>query len=424
VQAKLNQPSADDIKRQVKGGSRPWVRWVVIAIILGGVATAVYMWQRPDTSLVSYRSEKVEKGDIVTLAAATGTLEPTREVSVGAEISGRIDTVLVEENEVVKAGQVLATFDKTTLESQREIAKARLSSSSASVRVASASYDSAVTERTRTQKMVENGVLASAELDAMKTAEARTRAELDRSRSDAAQSKANLAEVDLQLQKTVIVSPIDGVVMIRDVEPGQTVASSLQAPELFVVAEDLSKMTLKIWVDEADIGVVKPEQTATFDVSAWPNRKFEAVVGRLSLSPTTTNNVVTYSAELHVDNSEGLLRPGMTANSNVVTGKREGVLKVPNSALRFRPEVETASSGSPLVSMPGPRRSSTGSSSAPSAGTRGKVYILKAGVPQEVSVLTGRSDGRYTEITEGELKVDDEVITGLEQSVSGKKGAK
>ncbi len=424
MQAKPNPPSAEEIKRQVKGDSRPWARWVVIVVVLGAICIGVYLWQKPDSSAVSYQTQKAETGDIITLAAATGTLEPTRTVSVGAEISGRIATVLVDENEVVKAGQVLATFDKTTLETQREIAKARLNSSNASVRVASASYDASVTEKNRTQKMVENGVLASAELDSMKTSELRSRAELDRSRSDAAQSKANLGEVDLQLQKAVILSPIDGVIMIRDVEPGQTVASSLQAPELFVVAEDLSKMTLRIWVDEADIGVVKPDQAATFEVSAWPSRKFEAVVGVLSLSPTTTNNVVTYAAELHVDNEDGALRPGMTANANVVTGKRENVLKVPNSALRFRPEVEAAASGSPLVSMPGRRRSNSGGSSEPSAGTRGKVYVLKAGVPQEVSVLTGRSDGRYTEISEGELKAGDEVITGLGQNAPSEKGAR
>jgi HlyD family secretion protein len=221
----------------------------------------------------------------------------------------------------------------------------------------------------------------------------------------------------------VIVSPIDGVVLIRNVEPGQTVASSLQAPELFVVAEDLSKMTLKIWVDEADIGVVKPEQPATFDVSAWPGQEFEAVVGRLSLSPTTTNNVVTYAAELHVDNKDGLLRPGMTANANVVTGKREGVLKVPNAALRFRPTVDTEAKGSPLVMAPRRRRSNSGGASAPAVGGRGSVYIMKAGAPEEVRVRTGRSDGRFTEIVEGELKEGDEVIVGLGQNApDGKAG--
>ena len=227
----------------------------------------------------------------------------------------------------------------------------------------------------------------------------------------------------MQLQKAVIISPIDGVVLVRNVEPGQTVASSLQAPELFVVAEDLSKMTLKIWVDEADIGVVQPEQTATFDVSAWPGREFEAVVGRLSLSPTTTNNVVTYAAELQVDNADGALRPGMTANANIVTGKREGVLKVPNAALRFRPEDDTASAGSPLVMAPRRRRPS-GGGAAPAAGGRGSVYILKAGVSQEVQVRTGRSDGRFTEITQGELNEGDEVIVGTAQGEAGGKAGR
>lgn len=417
---KVSLPSSDDIKKQVKGQKRSLVWVVLVLVALAGAAGGVYVWQRPDATQLSYRTEKAEQGDIVSQAAATGTLEPTRTVSVGAEISGLIATVDVEDNDQVKVGQVLATFDKTTLESQLDVAKARLSSANASIRGAKASFEASITEKNRTQKLADSGVVASADLDTVVTTEIRSRAQLDQVKAEAEQARANLGEVELKLQKAVIVSPIDGVVLKRNVEPGQTVAASLQAPELFVVAEDLAQMTLRVWIDEADIGLVKAGQSATFEVSAWPTRQFQATVEKLSLSPTTTNNVVTYAAELKVDNSEGLLRPGMTANANVVTGKRENVLKVPNAALRFKPETQAAANaGSPLVFTPG-RRPNGRQSQAKSSG-EGTVYVLRAGQPVEVKVKIGVSDGRFTEVVGGEVAAGDEVIVG--QS-SAKPGAK
>lgn len=417
MEAKLTQPTAADIKKQVKGGKRsPWT-WAVLSGIVAAALFGFYFYSRSDDSLVSYRTAKVERGDIVTQAAATGTLEPVRTVSVGAEISGRIATVAVDENDEVKVDQILATFDKTTLESQLKLAKARLASANALIRGALASRKAAALDLERTKTLASNGVVSQADLDAVLTAEMRARSALDQSRADAAQAQANLDQVALTLDKAVILSPIDGVVLTRSVEPGQTVAASLQAPELFVVAEDLSKMILRIWVDEADIGVVRPGQKATFDVSAWPNKEFEATVEKLSLSPTTTNNVVTYAAELAVDNSEGLLRPGMTANANVITGIREDVLKVPNAALRFSPATKDDAAGSPLMMAPRPR--SRASSNATSTSV-GRVYVLRNGKPDEVEVKTGRSDGRFTEIESG-LSPGDEVIVGLQLAAGGSK---
>lgn len=416
---KVVLPSADDIQRQVKvrGSKTLWV--VAVLLMLVAAAVGVYVWKRPAESTISYRTGKVEKGDIVTMASATGTLEPTRTVSVGAEISGLIATVEVDANDAVSAGQVLATFDRTTIKSQLDVAQAGLRSATAAVRGAAATLESAHTELGRTKTLAEGGVVSRADLDSVTTTHTRSQAQLDQARANVEQSRANLAEVQLKLQKAVIVSPIDGVVLSRNVEPGQTVASSLQAPELFVVAEDLKRMTLRVWIDEADIGVVKAGQEASFQVSAWQDRKFDAVVEKVSLSPTTTNNVVTYAAELRVDNAEGLLRPGMTATAEVVTGRRDGVLKVPNAALRFRPETEEPSGGgSPLVFTPGrrsrPRAQATG-------GGRGTVYVLQNGVPTEVQVKTGRSDGRSTEILEG-LEEGAEVVVG--QAAAKKNGAK
>lgn len=409
-------PSAEEIRKKVQAPGRTWIRWAIAAVILGVIAGAVYFFQKPDSAKVSYRSEALERGDIVTQASATGTLEPTRIVSVGAEISGLIQDVLVEENDVVTAGQMLATFDKTTIESRMQLARARLNSSSASIRNAQANHASTQTELKRTQTLVDRGVVARAELDAMATSEVRARAQLDQARSDAEQQRANLDEVQLQMEKAVILSPIDGVILTRSVEPGQTVAASLQAPELFVVAEDLSKMTLKVWIDEADVGVVKAGQAATFTVSAWPGQTFDATVEKINLSPTTTNNVVTYAAMLNVNNSEQLLRPGMTANVSIVTGKREDVLRVPNAALRFRPTVEPANTGSPLVAAPRFRMWGGGGGASTSVGGRGTVYVLRNGQPEMVEIQTGRTDGRFTEVMNGELQAGDIVVTGTKRA--------
>lgn len=420
----MSTPSADEIKKKVSRSNQSWARWVAIAIAVIGTGIGIYFWQQPKEVVINYRTEAVELGDVVTRANATGTLEPTRVVTVGAEVSGRIANVLVEANDEVKAGQTLAVFDATTLESQITLAKARVNSSSASIRSVQAGYDSSKLELERTRTLVDRGVVPRAELDAMITTEARSRADLDRARAEAAQARANLEEMQLNLEKADIVSPIDGVVLTRTVEPGQTVASSLQAPELFVIAESLTRMTLRVWIDEADVGVVQAGQEASFEVSAWPGKKFSAVVEKLNLSPTQTDNVVTYAAELSVDNSEQLLRPGMTANAAIVTGKRENVLRVPNSALRFRPPTEDAASeGSPLLAAPRWRRGGNATSTT-SVGGKGTVYVLRGGQAQMLELTMGRTDGRFTEVIEGELEPGDEIITGIKRGEENDPSAK
>lgn len=422
---RMTTPTADEIRRRVARGKSTWVRWAALVAVLLAGAAGVAVWTTPRDVAVAYRLDTIERGDIVTRAAATGTLEPTRIVTVGAEISGRIASVEVEDNDTVEAGQVLAVFDTTSLESQLQLARARVASSSASIRGAQANFDAAVTEHRRVRQLVDRGVLARAELDSIAATELRARSDLDRARAESQQSRASVEEMELQLKKAVILSPIDGVIMSRNVEPGQTVASSLQAPELFVVAEDLSQMRLDVWVDEADVGVVAPGQEATFEVAAWPNKTFHAVVEKLDLSPTTTENVVTYAAVLSVDNPEGLLRPGMTANATIVTGKREDVLRVPNSALRWRPPADDeAQAGSPLLPT-GRWRGRRNDRSNEDGGTVGTVYVSRAGEPVEMRIQTGRSDGRFTEVVGGELKEGDQVITGIDEvSPDGGRGGR
>ena len=411
-------PTSAEVRSNLITPGRRALKLLVALTLLGALGAGAYVLTQKEDAPIAYRTEVVGRGDIVTYALATGTLKPTRSVPVGAEVSGKIAQVFVETNDVVKAGDTLARFDPRTLESQSEIARARLSSSQASVRSAQAGWESAVQERERVAALVERGVVARAELDAALITERRARADLDRTRAESSQSQANVEEVKTLLETAVILSPIDGVVMSRLVEPGQTVASSLQSPELFVLAEDLSKMTLTIWIDEADVSLVQAGQAATFQVAAWPDRSFDATLTKLALSPTTTDNVVTYAAELSVDNAAGELRPGMTASATVVTEQRADVMRVPNAAFRFTPKSEdtqkkTAEGASFLAPQRGGGRNRPSQkASSATVGGRGMVHVMREGALVPVPLRKGRSDGSYTEVLSGELKEGEVVVTG------------
>lgn len=403
-------PSPAEIKKAVSTSARARLPLMIITIlILAAIIAALVWWKMPREAEIRYTTRPIERGDIIVSATATGTLEPRRTVSIGAEISGRIETVEVENNQTVTAGQTLATFDISTIKSALELQNANLAGMDASVRRAIAIYDQAKSDEARTLTLVDRGIVSRAEAEVAISSVIRAKADLDAARSNVARARASVTDVKTQLDKTVIVSPIDGVVLSRKVEPGQTVASSLQAPELFVLAEDLSRMKLNVWVDEADVGLVKAGQSATFNVSAWPGKTFEATVETLDLSPTKTDNVVTYTAVLSVENAEALLRPGMTANATIITGQQTDVLRVPNAALRWQPPVAETKSGSPLVPTMrmGGRRGGGGSTSG-----FGTVHVLKDGIPTAIRVQTGRTDGRFTEVSGDEITLGTEVIIG------------
>lgn len=398
TQAPLKSPPRpDEIKKTIATSTRARLPLIIVSLlVLGSIVAGLVWWKMPREAEIVYTTRPIARGDIIVSATATGTLEPRRTVSIGAEISGRIESVEVENNQPVTAGQVMATFDTSTIESSLELQRANLAGMDASVRRAVAIYEQAQSDEARTLALVERGIVSRAEGEVATSAVVRAKADLDAARSNVARARASVTDVKTQLDKTVIISPIDGVVLSRKVEPGQTVASSLQAPELFIVAEDLSRMKLNVWVDEADVGLVQAGQSATFTVSAWPGKTFDATVETLDLSPTMTDNVVTYTAVLSVENPEGLLRPGMTANATIITGQQTDVLRVPNAALRWQPPVAaSARSGSPLVPTMrfGGRRSGGGAASG-----FGTVHVLKDGVPTPVRIQTGRTDGRFTEI--------------------------
>lgn len=396
TQAPLKSPPRpDEIKKTIATSTRARLPLIIVSLlVLGSIVAGLVWWKMPREAEIVYTTRPIARGDIIVSATATGTLEPRRTVSIGAEISGRIESVEVENNQPVTAGQVMATFDTSTIESSLELQRANLAGMDASVRRAVAIYEQAQSDEARTLALVERGIVSRAEGEVATSAVVRAKADLDAARSNVARARASVTDVKTQLDKTVIISPIDGVVLSRKVEPGQTVASSLQAPELFIVAEDLSRMKLNVWVDEADVGLVQAGQSATFTVSAWPGKTFDATVETLDLSPTMTDNVVTYTAVLSVENPEGLLRPGMTANATIITGQQTDVLRVPNAALRWQPPVAESKSGSPLVpTMRFGRRRGGGAASG-----FGTVHVLQTGVPTPIRVQTGRTDGRFTEI--------------------------
>ena len=411
------QTDPDDKTAEVRDSiranrTRGRLKWVVIIAIVGGLVAAAFWWFGGEEEKTRYRTEEANRGDIVMTATATGSLEPKSRVTVGAEISGLIEEVMVEQNDRVQKDQPLARFDTTKLENALAQSEANLAQARASLAQAEASLEEAKFNEQRTERLHKEGSASDQALEQARAQRKRAAAQVQSARASIQQAQASVSLNRTDLSKATIVSPVDGVVLSRAVEPGNTVAASFQSPELFVLAEDLRDMELHIAVDEADVGLVEEGQSATFTVDAWPDRTFDASVQLVALNPTVTNNVVTYKTELDVDNEEGLLRPGMTATATIQTGKREDVLRVPNAALRFVPPKAGEEKGGIRI---GRRRDDK---QEPDDDT---VYRLVDGEPEKVQIQTGRSDGRHTEVRAGELEAGTPLVTGIERSSDGKK---
>ncbi len=339
-----------------------------------------------------YRTDAVRRGDLTVTVTATGTVEPRNTVEVGAEVSGRVVEVGADFNDVVKRGQVLVQIDRSVPESRLEQARANLAAARAAVAEARATAADARITRERNETLFVRGAISAQQRDTARTNLLRTQAAVQ---STLAQVKLAQAAVDTartDLDKTTVRSPIDGVVLSRHVERGQTVVATFQTPLLFLLAEDLSRMELDADVDEADMGEVRAGQHATFTVDAYPNRTFDAVVTSVHDAPQTVQNVVTYETVLSVDNPDKLLRPGMTATVDVVTETRHDVLLVPNAALRFRlPNTEE-----PVTS-----------------GRAQRVWMLRDETPRRVVVRIGPTDGRATELLGTSMAPGDRVIVDM-----------
>ncbi len=370
----------------------------------------------------NYITEEVALGNLLVTASASGTLQPTKSVDVGSELSGTLTKVLAEENDHVTKGQLLAELDTTKLKDTVTKSRAAVTAAVAGVAQKRATVAEAKASLSRMRQVAElSGGKVPAKTE-METAEAtlqRAIADEASAQADVAQARATLKTDETNLGKAIIRSPVDGVVLTRKVEPGQTVAAQMTTPVLFVLAEDLSKMELQVKVDEADVGNVKIGQKATFTVSAWPGRKFPAFIQRVGLGSTTTDNVVTYKTILQVDNEDLALRPGMTATATIVTASRDDVLLVPNAALRFVPptaDAQAKSRGLVARLTPGPPPTTKTRPVVAAGNSAPQVWVKGENGPQAIAIKTGVSNGRYTEVLDGDLSASMGVITDYQEA--------
>jgi HlyD family secretion protein len=418
---------------------RRHLKWIALA--LAAVTLLLVLWRVFGAAEEpQYATAKVERGNLVTTVSATGKLAPTNQVTVGSQLSGLVTQVLVDVNDRVAAGQPLAQIDPEQLDDQIRQGLAQLAANQAQVQQARATVSQAQAQLARLEEVhrLSNGRVPSAtELQAGRADAQRAVAALRVAEANVLASQATLAQSQTQRARAVIRSPVAGVVLARQVDPGQTVAASFNTPTLFVIAEDLSAMKLEVAIDEADVGAVKQGQGATFTVDAFPGRTFPAQITRVEIgsnlsaqaassSSSSTSGtsaaggqVVSYAADLSVANRNLELRPGMTATADIVTSDKRDLLLIPNAALRFSPQTAAAAGGgsggiTSAISMRPSRRGNRAERSVTmSRGAAQTVYVKgEDGQPKPVQITTGDSDGARTEVLSGGLKPGMEIITG------------
>ncbi|WP_319520036.1 efflux RND transporter periplasmic adaptor subunit [uncultured Martelella sp.] len=373
----------------------PW-GWMIAVIVLAGAGYTGYRYlSSGDIQIVSakpsYVTDEVKRGPMTVTVAATGAIEPTERVDISSELSGTVKSVLVDFNSEVKAGEVLLALETDELKADILSAKARLAAAEADVAAAKSDLESAKATMERTRTLAERDVAPRQELEDAEFAHAAAQAEEQSAEARLAVAQAELELAQLRLSKATIRSPIDGVVLYRNVDVGQTVAASLEAPTLFVIAGNLTEMELRVNIDEADVGQVEPGQKATFTVEAFPGRRFPAEIKSIRYASEVNSDVVTYKAVLVVDNTDRLLRQGMTATADILVDESEDAILVPNAALRYTPAGEAV---------------------APLEDDQRTVWLLRNGEPAPVKITVGASDGRFSEVLEGDLRTGDNVITG------------
>lgn len=407
-------------KEKLFGKAKTMPVWKRAACAAGVAVVCLALWWTfsgaPEK--VSYMTKPVQTGDLIVTVSADGTLKPVRTVSVGSELSGIVSRVNVDVNSVVKVGDVLIELDCAKLESAVNQARATLTSAEAKLLEAQAVYAEAKAKLARYEELnrASAGKMPSrAQLDEQRATVKKARAGIAVAQASIDDAKATLQTNETNLSKAFIRSPVDGVVLTRSVEPGYAVAASLQAVELLTVATDLHELELQVDVDEADVGEVRPGLKTTFTVSAYPDRPFPATLTKVAYGASSgTDKVVTYTTYLAVKNPELKLRSGMTATAIIETARKNDVLLVPNTALRFRPEVKTQSDSATRLMMPGPRHAGQKTVKETTRAVSGQsrtVYVLnQKGNAVKRDVKTGMTDGTMTEILSGDLKAGDKVI--------------
>ncbi|MDR3300285.1 MAG: efflux RND transporter periplasmic adaptor subunit [Candidatus Accumulibacter sp.] len=416
-------------------GLKRFRRWGPIIAALLVIALVVWLRDSGHTAkALNYITEEARPGALTVSVSASGTLEPTRSVDVGSELSGTLEAVLVRENDRVTKGQLLAQLDTSKLRDSVFKSQAAVTAAEARVAQMQATLKEDLANLARMRQVAElsgGKVPARTELDSAEASVERDQANLKSALAEVAQASATLKSDQTNIRKATITSPVDGVVLVRKVEPGQTVAASMNTPILFNIAEDLAQMELHVNVDEADVAHVEAGQKANFTVAAWNNRKFPAQVERVDLGSTLTDNVVTYTTILSVANDDLALRPGMTASAQIITNQRDNVLLVSNAALRFSPSEGGAGKKTEpsFISriLPSPPRMTGGRRGQEAGGQHGqptenggsvRVWILENNQPRPLSIQTGVSNGRYTEVLSGELKPGMAVITDYQETRS------
>lgn len=405
----------DDIQ-QVLGKSDRSKRFAALKYIVPALVVVAalgwWLWPSADQSLYRYQTAPVQRGDLTVTVTATGVIEPVNQVDVGTEISGRVDTVLVDFNDHVSTGQVLAQLNTDQLEAKLRQSKAALALARAQVKENEATVLETSAQLRRTKELQNRKLSTPEQVDTAQAAYDRALAGRERTKAQVTQAEAQLDADQTTLAKAVIRSPIDGIVLNRAVEPGQTVAASLQTPVLFTIAENLAQMELQVSVDEADVGMVREGQQAMFRVDAYANRSFPATISQVRFAPETVEGVVTYKTILAVDNADLSLRPGMTATAEITVQQVHDALLVPNAALRFTPpktrEQQQASFISKLIPHPPHRRDKQVHESG---NDQKQVWVLQDGQPFAIGVKTSVTDGKLTEITAGDVKPGMELIT-------------
>lgn len=373
--------------------------FVVVALSCGGVYW--YSERRADSADVSYRTALAERGSLRSVIQATGTLSAEETVDVGTQISGTINDIYVDYNDEVSQGQLIAVMDNRTQQAEVDMAKANVLSAKADLAKAQASLLKANRDLKRTRELIKKDLIARSELDADVAAQSTANADVMAAQAKVAQYEATLRKAEISLGYTKIYSPVDGVVVAKNVEKGQTVAASYQTPSIAEIARDLKQMQVEVSVDEADIGSVKVGQDAEFTVDAYADTTFSGKVTQVRISPSTSDNVVSYTVIVKVANDEEKLMPGMTANVSLVVTEKKDVLLVPNAALRFRPVANTA-----VTMGPPSRRGSVAAVETPG------VYVLIDKKPAKVEVEKGISGGDRTEILSG-LEEGARVLVGF-----------
>ena len=379
--------------------------WILVAIVVVLAVVAFLLSGNKKKEQVQFNTAEVAPANIVNTVTATGTIEPVTSVTVGTQVSGIVSKLYVDYNSVVKKGQVIAELDKSNLVSELNSAKANLEQAKASLSSAESSLSYQAANFRRNKALYQKGLISGNDYESARLSYQTAMASVSSARDQVSAAREQVKKAQTNLGYATITSPIDGIVLSKSVEEGQTVAASFSTPTLFTIAKDLTNMQVVADVDEADIGDVKVGERVTFTVDAYPDNTFSGTVKQVRQEATTTNNVVTYSVVISAPNADLKLKPGLTATVTIYTQENKGVLSVPSKALRFTPEKETVG-GMKIKDI---------------ANAKNKVWTIEGNTVVAHRVNIGMTDGSHTQILSG-ISRDAKVITGISSATSDDDG--